>query len=380
MAETRSPQSRRAKRDRISFDVLSPLTIGRMVRGSTILEQLQNSTDKSVTTVTVQGAEIKRVLLRTGRKYYRRGIQLYLNDKIIDRVHAGLQRSVATLREALAISADAVFSDQWLDVGGQLMPRQRLLDLYESVETGKITEIEALETQLSEIHDAYAEDEWLWVTKVFQQTSGVDLNQAGTDDIRSIADAYLQTRKEFLQLILLDASKEYHEQSQVGFGVDPEAQSADFHAVPEISLRMNLPPICSRKSIGWSPSWRISRVGSASGPNHLLEKRGLGHCTATHVLAGFHLPFSDCQSKELKTMSDVAQRVKQVVARTLKVDPSRVVEQARFVEDLGAESMQSIELVAAFEEEFDVDMDEQAALGVKNVGDAVRFIDNIVND
>ena len=67
-------------------------------------------------------------------------------------------------------------------------------------------------------------------------------------------------------------------------------------------------------------------------------------------------------------MSDVAERVKQVVARTLKVDPSRVTDNARFVEDLGAESMQSIELVAAFEEEFDIDMDEQAALAVKSVG------------
>jgi acyl carrier protein len=45
------------------------------------------------------------------------------------------------------------------------------------------------------------------------------------------------------------------------------------------------------------------------------------------------------------------------------------------VEDLGAESVQSIELVAAFEEEFDIDMDEEAALGVKNVGDAVKFIE-----
>ena len=41
--------------------------------------------------------------------------------------------------------------------------------------------------------------------------------------------------------------------------------------------------------------------------------------------------------------------------------------------------MQSIELVAAFEEEFDIDMDEQAALAVKNVGDAVQFIEEIVD-
>ena len=77
-------------------------------------------------------------------------------------------------------------------------------------------------------------------------------------------------------------------------------------------------------------------------------------------------------------MTEVAERVKQVVTRTLKVDASRVTDNARFVEDLGAESMQSIELVAAFEEEFDIDMDEQAALAVKSVADAVRFIQEIV--
>lgn len=74
-------------------------------------------------------------------------------------------------------------------------------------------------------------------------------------------------------------------------------------------------------------------------------------------------------------MSDTRDRVKRVVAETLRVDQERVADNSRFVEDLGAESVQSIELVAAFEEEFDIDMDEEAALGVKNVGDAVQFIE-----
>ena len=77
-------------------------------------------------------------------------------------------------------------------------------------------------------------------------------------------------------------------------------------------------------------------------------------------------------------MSSVAERVRRVVAETLKVDPSRVTDTARFVEDLGASSMASVELVAAFEEEFDIDMDEQAALAVKNVGHAIQFISEIV--
>jgi len=77
-------------------------------------------------------------------------------------------------------------------------------------------------------------------------------------------------------------------------------------------------------------------------------------------------------------MSDTNARVKKVVAEVLKVDPSRVSDESRFVEDLGASSMESVELIAAFEEEFDIDMDEQAALGVKTVGDAVSFIDELL--
>jgi acyl carrier protein len=77
-------------------------------------------------------------------------------------------------------------------------------------------------------------------------------------------------------------------------------------------------------------------------------------------------------------MSDIADRVKKVTAETLKVDLSRVTDNSRFVEDLGASSMESVELVAAYEEEFDIDMDEKSSLAVKTVGDAVKFVAKIV--
>ena len=73
-------------------------------------------------------------------------------------------------------------------------------------------------------------------------------------------------------------------------------------------------------------------------------------------------------------MDDVAQRVKKVVAEVLRVDPAAIKDETDFVRDLGAESTQSIELVAAFEEEFQIEMDEDAALKVKTVGSAVDFI------
>jgi acyl carrier protein len=72
--------------------------------------------------------------------------------------------------------------------------------------------------------------------------------------------------------------------------------------------------------------------------------------------------------------NDVEARVRRVICRVLDVDEEMIEPDSHFVFDLGAESTQSVELVAAFEAEFDIEMDEDAALTVQTVGDAVDFI------
>ncbi len=76
---------------------------------------------------------------------------------------------------------------------------------------------------------------------------------------------------------------------------------------------------------------------------------------------------------------EVQERVIKVVAETLNMEAAQINAESKFVEDLGAESMQSVELIAAFEEEFDIEMDEEEALDVKTVGKAVDFIAAYVN-
>ena len=75
----------------------------------------------------------------------------------------------------------------------------------------------------------------------------------------------------------------------------------------------------------------------------------------------------------------IQERVKKVIGSVLKIDPSNVADDANFIFDLGADSMQSMELVAAFEEEFQIEMDEDKALEIQNVADAVIFIDGYLN-
>ena len=72
--------------------------------------------------------------------------------------------------------------------------------------------------------------------------------------------------------------------------------------------------------------------------------------------------------------NEVQQRVNKVVRQVLGVDEEMIQPESHFVFDLGAESTQSVELVATFEAEFNIEMDEDAALAVETVGGAVDFI------
>ena len=79
-------------------------------------------------------------------------------------------------------------------------------------------------------------------------------------------------------------------------------------------------------------------------------------------------------------MATVEERVRAVTARVLQLDAAQIKSEDRFTVDLGAESVQSVELVAMFEEEFGIEMDEDAALSVESVGDAVKFITQVCKE
>lgn len=73
-------------------------------------------------------------------------------------------------------------------------------------------------------------------------------------------------------------------------------------------------------------------------------------------------------------MSDIAAKVKNIVVDHLGVDEDKVTENASFIDDLGADSLDTVELVMAFEEEFGVEIPDDAAEKIQTVKDAIDFI------
>lgn len=71
---------------------------------------------------------------------------------------------------------------------------------------------------------------------------------------------------------------------------------------------------------------------------------------------------------------EIAARVKKIVIEHLDIDAEKVQENASFIDDLGADSLDTVELVMAFEEEFSIEIPDDAAESIQTVGDAVKFI------
>ncbi|MFL2806251.1 MAG: acyl carrier protein [Paracoccaceae bacterium] len=73
-------------------------------------------------------------------------------------------------------------------------------------------------------------------------------------------------------------------------------------------------------------------------------------------------------------MSDIEGRVKKIVVEHLSIEEEKISESASFIDDLGADSLDTVELVMAFEEEFGVEIPDDAAESIQTFGDAVKYI------
>ena len=73
-------------------------------------------------------------------------------------------------------------------------------------------------------------------------------------------------------------------------------------------------------------------------------------------------------------MSDMVEKVKDIIAEELGVEREKLTDEASFMEDLGADSLDTVELVMACEKEFDIDIPDEEAEKLKTVGDALKYL------
>jgi len=79
--------------------------------------------------------------------------------------------------------------------------------------------------------------------------------------------------------------------------------------------------------------------------------------------------------KERRRRMEIAERVKKIISEQLNVKEDEITESSSFVDDLGADSLDTVELVMAFEEEFGIEIPDEEAEKIRTVGDAIKYIE-----
>jgi len=221
------------KYDLINFDFLSPYIIQRVLRALDTLQELYEKASKKQETVFYKGIRIKRLMLKSTRKYYDMALYIFLGEQLQKRL--ALVDGTLTLesvKKALK-PVEGALPTNWLDLSGMLASEQAIQQLEADIAAGTLNSLEKISKALEEIHSSYEDQAWLWTTGILAERFDIDVANPTADQLIELVDKWESQTIKLDKMILADASKEFDNSSKIGFGVDgdEEVRDSDFEAV-----------------------------------------------------------------------------------------------------------------------------------------------------
>jgi hypothetical protein len=207
------------KLDLITFDWLNPMIIKKSIDASQILGELYDKTSKEQDSVSYKGVRIKRLLLKSCRKYYDMLTPVFLGEQLIQRVEAGKSIQPGPVR----ISID----QSWIDLGGMITTLSAVEDLMQEIKSRKINSIEQLAERLSGLNKSYGDMVWEWTLSLVSKVLEKPVEKIGNDDFSKIVMDWKENKIRLNNMILSDAKKEFDQSSRIGFGVDGDERTRD---------------------------------------------------------------------------------------------------------------------------------------------------------
>ena len=220
------------KLDHINFKLLSPYTIGKMLNGRVVLENLRATSGENTEYFTYHNVRIRSGSLERGIRLYEIGIDKFLGNCLIKRLENKQLKNVNDLREALSPETDTG-PGKWVDLAGMLAPQDCVEKMLSDIEAGTISTLEQVMEAFRSMHDRYAVYEWAWAADVLQQRLGKTIDQITAKDIIEMVKKWKEAVVELDRMLYADTKKEFAAIAQIGFGVDGEEKTkrADFEQV-----------------------------------------------------------------------------------------------------------------------------------------------------
>ena len=230
---TRDGRRAPVRRDLISFGVFTPFTVEKLRAGRAALQRLQDSTPTDKAVVHYGGVVIKRLLFKKCSRYYAQAVTRYLNGRVLDRIETSAASSWNDVQRALRPTAALSNPLNWTDVGGLLLPVERLRTLEADIVSGTLASLGAIGEQFATIAAAYDADEWEYVCAAFAQENGYAPQAMSREQAGTLLADYEAAASSLHGKVLDDSRKEFDAFARIGFGLgmSDDERLAEFAAV-----------------------------------------------------------------------------------------------------------------------------------------------------
>ena len=218
--------------DQINYNLLSPYTIQKMMKGRTILKELERVSGETSEQYSYQSAKIKRTALRKGIALYETAIHKFLGNSVIKRLENIRFGCDEEIRERLRPDVP-IGEGEWIDASGLIAPKSEVERLMRDIETGELREVEQIHRRFVEMHANYYVYEWTWAYRKMLDFYGLHAETITAKDIVSIVRCWKEAVIGLDKRIYEDAKKEFSLSSMTGFGADgsKKEQKSDFEQV-----------------------------------------------------------------------------------------------------------------------------------------------------
>ncbi len=193
----RDKRSKQSKKSIINFDWLSPFTVGEILEGRKILENLRQASGDNVSTYNFHEYVINASSLRKGLKYYDIALRIYMGAVLKRAVKEGFLGKPKT----------TVGMGRWLDLSGLLLPESEEKRLANDIVEGNIDNIQQVLSRFDEINEHYSDYRWAWSYQLILDY--YQLEELDDTAIEHIRQDYIKARRAWIAEIRKDADKEF---------------------------------------------------------------------------------------------------------------------------------------------------------------------------
>ena len=193
----RDKRSKQSKKSIINFDWLSPFTVGEILEGRKILENLRHASGDNVSSYNFHEYVINASSLRKGLKYYDIALRIYMGAVLKRAVKEGFLGKPKT----------DVGKGRWVDLSGLLLPESEEKRLATDIVEGNIDNIQQVLSRFDEINDHYSDYRWAWSYQLILDY--YQLEELDDNAILHIREDYIKARRAWIAEIRKDADKEF---------------------------------------------------------------------------------------------------------------------------------------------------------------------------